>query len=220
MPNPLAKNPNFHTHKVFAAIGIILTALIIIIALLWYFTGSSLLFDNNEEDITKVSTSSAKKATDSSSKNADEEWVTYKGKNIYADFSANPQVLINYSFQHPKAWKEAYTATQGFAVISSHYENWLDDPPPGRFDVSATILNSGLNKTGVKTIFGGKEAWRKITDEKVDGLNTRTLNYQVESIKTLQGDMVNYDLQCRYFIGTDVDFETICDKIASSFKLL
>lgn len=73
MPEPMNQvspvKPTFDTHKVFAAIGIILTVTIFAIAALWYFT------DTNkgagvEEDV-KVTTSSAKPATNSATTSAE-----------------------------------------------------------------------------------------------------------------------------------------------------
>lgn len=61
VPNPLAQNPSFHTHKVFAAIGIILTISIIAIGGIWYFVQSAEdKAPATEDNTVKVSTSSAK----------------------------------------------------------------------------------------------------------------------------------------------------------------
>lgn len=60
--------PVFNTHKVFAAVGIILTIVIIFIAALWYFTDSN--SSGDEDQTVKVSTSSAKPATKSATKSA------------------------------------------------------------------------------------------------------------------------------------------------------
>ncbi len=57
--------PKFNTHKVFAAIGIILTVAIIAVAAIWYFTDSSSSSDDESGTTVKVSTSSAKPATKS-----------------------------------------------------------------------------------------------------------------------------------------------------------
>ena len=66
--NPTEK-PKFNTHKVFAAIGIILTVVILIIAALWYFVGDTFNTDD-ENNTVKVSTSSAKPSTNSATKSA------------------------------------------------------------------------------------------------------------------------------------------------------
>lgn len=61
--------PIFNTHKVFAAIGIILTMVIIILAALWYYTGMGADVEENEDTV-KVTTSSAKPASKSASPSA------------------------------------------------------------------------------------------------------------------------------------------------------
>lgn len=61
--------PKFNTHKVFAAVGIILTIIIIAIAAIWYFSGGN--FSSTDEDNTvKVSTTSAKPSTNPATKSA------------------------------------------------------------------------------------------------------------------------------------------------------
>lgn len=96
VPNPLASNPGFHTHKVFAAIGIILTVAIIAIGGIWYFVQST--EDKapaaEEETTVKVSTSSPKQKTVTKEVEKDEtaDWKTYQGK------------LINLSLKYPSNW--------------------------------------------------------------------------------------------------------------------
>ncbi len=74
VPNPVAKNPNIYTHKVFASVGLILIGTIIILSILAYFYPDQLAFlysrinwTNNDVVFNKVSTSSAKTATSSAS---------------------------------------------------------------------------------------------------------------------------------------------------------
>ncbi len=100
VPNPLAKNPNVHTHKVFASVGMILAGLIIVLF------GGAIAFDidiadifvskPSEETITKVSTSSAKQATDSAKKEEKDETADWA---IYSD----PKNLV--SFKHPNLYE-------------------------------------------------------------------------------------------------------------------
>ena len=61
--------PKFNTHKVFAAIGIILTAAIIITAAVWYFTDGRFTGEVEDHPV-KDSTSQAKPATNSATKSA------------------------------------------------------------------------------------------------------------------------------------------------------
>lgn len=70
-PQVVTATPKFNTHKVFAAIGIILTVTILILAALsWYFWDE--IFDTVEEEqvTTKVSTTSATTATNSATTSA------------------------------------------------------------------------------------------------------------------------------------------------------
>lgn len=65
VPNPLAKNPNVHTHKVFASVALILIGTIVILSILAYFYRDQVADFFNESsgskavETTKVSTSSA-----------------------------------------------------------------------------------------------------------------------------------------------------------------
>jgi hypothetical protein len=62
VPNPLAKNPNFHTHKVFAAIDLILIGVIVILIGATYIFGfnvADLFTSSSVEETTKVLTSSS-----------------------------------------------------------------------------------------------------------------------------------------------------------------
>ena len=54
VPNPLAKNPNIYTHKVFAAVGIILIVTIVAVAGIWYFANQS---GEKNDSANKVTTS-------------------------------------------------------------------------------------------------------------------------------------------------------------------
>lgn len=60
----------FNFHKVFAAIGIILTVVIIIVAAIWYLTDQNTK-GTSEDDTVKVTTSSAKPATKSATSAVD-----------------------------------------------------------------------------------------------------------------------------------------------------
>lgn len=54
VPNPLAKNPNIYTHKVFATVGLILIGVIVAVAGIWYFANQS---GAKNDSVNKVSTS-------------------------------------------------------------------------------------------------------------------------------------------------------------------
>ena len=92
VPNPFAKTPNFHTHKVFASIGIILIAMIIIGGGIWYFVQSAEDKAGTVDDntVNKTATSSAKTATSSATKDETADWKTYTSK--------------TFSVKYPEGW--------------------------------------------------------------------------------------------------------------------
>ncbi len=92
VPNPLAKNPNFYTHKVFAAIGLILIGTVVAVAGVWYYMESNSKGTAEEDNSVKVSTSSAKPATTSATKDITAEWKTF----------SHP--VIGFSIKYPETW--------------------------------------------------------------------------------------------------------------------
>lgn len=60
----------FDTHKVFAAIGIILTVTFLILAGLWWYFWGRVAEEVDEAQTVKVSTSSSKPSTNSATKSA------------------------------------------------------------------------------------------------------------------------------------------------------
>ncbi len=98
VPNPLAKNPNVHTHKVFASVGLVLIGVIIILSILGYFYRDQVADFFNEN----TGTANTEKATKSSisSEFSDKtigvafkipiEWELYS-----KDFSNNPDDTAN-----------------------------------------------------------------------------------------------------------------------------
>ncbi len=93
VPNPLAKNPNIHTHKVFASVGLILIGIIVLLSGLAFIYRDQVadLFEQktNTVESTKVSTSSAKTSTKSAEKDATSDRKTYKGKYFQMDYPSN-----------------------------------------------------------------------------------------------------------------------------------
>ena len=66
-----SKSKIFDFHKIFAAIGLILTVAIIVLSGVWYFVeGQHSSFFGDEEGTTKISTSSASIATKSATESA------------------------------------------------------------------------------------------------------------------------------------------------------
>ncbi len=80
VPNPLAKNPNIHTHKVFAAVGLILIGVILAVAGIWWYVNNQSETTTLEtaDTSTKVSTSSAKKTAESVEKTVEDEIAEWK----------------------------------------------------------------------------------------------------------------------------------------------
>ncbi len=70
-PTPAPASPGkFNTHKVFAAIGIILTVTILILAGLWWYFWGQVSDQVEENNAVKVTTSSAHPATNSATTSA------------------------------------------------------------------------------------------------------------------------------------------------------
>lgn len=83
VPNPMAKNPNFFTHKVFAAIGLILISTITIVAGVWWYVNRSAGSTATDNSTTvKVTTTSAKPATSSATKDETADWKTYTNSSV------------------------------------------------------------------------------------------------------------------------------------------
>lgn len=91
VPNPLAKNPNVHTHKVFATVGLILIGTILAVAGIWYYVASqdTSNYANDEINVTKVSTSSAKQQL---SKSDTSSWKYFSSSQY------------KYSYNYPEDW--------------------------------------------------------------------------------------------------------------------
>lgn len=167
VPNPLAKNPNVHTHKVFASVGLILIGVIAILGALAFIYRDQVanLFDTKtaEENTTatKVSTSSAKQATDSAKKVDTQDWITYTNTEL------------GFSHLYPDNWMTRecdgmiffYAPTNdnlglcnsgfgGMVVVSYSEDSYTDSiNMEGYTDVS--YLEGG---TRVETSVGGKVA--------------------------------------------------------------
>jgi hypothetical protein len=109
VPNPLAKNPNIHTHKVFASVGLILIGAILALAIgaiVFKVDVAELFGTQKAEDSTtiKVATNSAKKATGSATKDETADWKTYTN-NTY-----------RFSFKYPDSWEQKTTTTDSWKV--------------------------------------------------------------------------------------------------------
>jgi hypothetical protein len=98
VPNPLAQNPSFHTHKVFASVGLILIGLIVGIGGTWYFVQSAQdKAPATEDNKVKVSTSSAKTKTETKLTEKDET----------ADWKNHTSTKLGFLIKYPNDWTTA-----------------------------------------------------------------------------------------------------------------
>ncbi len=87
VPNPLAKNPNFYTHKVFASIGLVLIGAVAILF------GAAIIFRVNLTDLLgNTATNENKVATSSAKPNPTANWKTYTSQ------------TANFSIKYPSDW--------------------------------------------------------------------------------------------------------------------
>lgn len=106
VPNPLAKNPNVHTHKVFASVGLILIGVIVILGILAFIYRDQVadMFDTKtaEENTTttKVSTTSAKPATSSATNDETKGWKIYTS------------TTFKYTIKYPPDWTEKVSSQE------------------------------------------------------------------------------------------------------------
>ncbi len=163
VPNPLAKNPNVHTHKVFATVGLILIGLIISLAFvvvgIWGYFNPNITPE--PESTVKVSTSSAKKSTDSAEKT---DLTTYKSE------------TFKYSIDYPKTY-----------TIKTNYGNYDDDKTKPHGEVRLNAQETGTKfiqgKNGIiiyETFEGG---FCEYSGENVEKCKVEELNVSGQIIK-------------------------------------
>ncbi len=98
VPNPLAKNPNFYTHKVFATVGLILIGVIVLLL------GAAIIFRVNLNDLLgNINFTENKVASSSAKSDKTENWKTYTDENI--------------TFKYPLNWKTIYSKDASTAEI-------------------------------------------------------------------------------------------------------
>lgn len=171
VPNPLAKNPNFHTHKVFAAIGIILIVAIVIVGGIWYFVQSALDKVIPDEFVTnKVSTSSAKISTTSA---VPADWNVYENTKYsyslkypqYLHFGGSPETTtdkLTLTNGENDSYKFPENKFIGIRILIITTEKSLDDflketYPENQAGIPAFetgIQNGKINKTSIDNISG------------------------------------------------------------------
>lgn len=192
VPNPVAKNPNIYTHKVFASVGLILFGTIVILSVLAYFYRDQVAdFFNtakdNSAEITKVSTSSAK--TDAENQTSNE--TTSDQSTEWKTFSSSE---LGFSIKYPPTWVQKGPGEGGANdknvnfyspdYISSNNFGYLED---GSF----IYVNSGSMYSGVNTI----DDWVEDTGYQISNRQ----NITVDGIEAAKFDYVNnhgakYDL--------------------------
>lgn len=212
VPNPLAKNPNVHTHKVFAAVGLILIGVIITVAGIWYYVeGQSGTADtaSNETITTKVSTSSAKADTKTEEK-ADEtaDWKTYTNSTYGYSIKYPSDYTIEESTQ-PFAVNFPGGSTEKIGVQSLYIK-------PGNYLTGGEIFAVSVLKESIDdTLARDRKNFsiEKETEIKIEGAD--------RSVKWVVGDMTVVDTQKGSYVyvlsdgGSKIgDFDTI----SSTFK--
>lgn len=242
VPNPLAKNPNIYTHKVFASIGIILIVTILAAAGVWYYVENQSGTKDTTEQVTetKVATSSAKtetkteekrNETTSSKKDETAAWKTYSSKEM------------GYSIKYPDTLKVLGDSLNDSSVNGFYSETSFQSPGLDYIDFSveqdAGTLGKGdydninsyeIGKEVVKELRAGLTlTYTRLENTKIDGEvaikqvwetnNSGVLNYGYE-IMIKHG---NSYYRIRNMSRTKIKFENdkaTLDLMSSTFKFL
>ena len=220
VPNPLAKNPNVYTHKVFAAVGLILIGTIIAVAGVWWYVENQTGAETaNKTTTTKVSTSSAKKTTASAEKEETADWKIYTS------------TKFNYSLKYPTEWLT--TDCDPSPVLFAPKKNYLgvcnsgfgglisvsNNPAPGFDEVTDNYVAANYDDFKKETLsVGVKTAVRisgtsKINNEIVDERGTKIIVYLIELGPSFLS--INYS-QSKSWDDYSQEFE----QMVSTFKFL
>lgn len=183
VPNPLAKNPNVHTHKVFAAVGLILIFTIAIAAGIWYYVAgrysindSVINYSNTKTDTTnKTSTSSAKKDESAS-------WKNYSNSDI------------GFSIRFPQNFK--VDEATGYSIIYNGIKLNLG-PPNDNYPTGIAVYTRN-GKSGREACFA--EVCQNTSNPSVGK------NYSIQDIKINNATGVKLTntlspLQADYYLG-------------------
>lgn len=191
VPNPLAKNPNVHTHKVFAAVGLILIGVVILAAVIWYFAIGR--FPAKTETTTSTTQTVKQNTTSTKSASVDPtaDWKTYTNSSIF-------------TLKYPNSWVYTDSTTNNLCSDNSVFfapsESLLgkcasgfggliavgNASAPDTTDTIAAQYNSAdytdFQKTN--TTVGGKAAIKisgisQKVDEIADSRGTKTIVYIV-----------------------------------------
>lgn len=212
VPNPLAKNPNFHTHKVFAAIGIILIVMVIIGGGIWYFVQSAedKVGTIDENSTIKTATSSARTATSSAAKDETADWKIYTNSTYGFSIKYPSDYTIEESTQ-PFAVNFPGGSTEKIGVQSLYIK-------PSNYLTGGELFAVSVLKENIEdTLARDRKNFsiEKETEIKIEGAD--------KSVKWVAGDMLVVDTQKGSYVyvlsdsGSKIeDFDTI----SSTFKFL
>lgn len=228
VPNPLAKNPNVNTHKVFASIGLVLIGVIIIIAGVWYYVDGRFSTAETNDSTAKVTTSSAKPKTSttssdlSSKKDETKDWKTY----IREDFG--------FSLKHPESWYEdPYSdpnpVITNYDTSKDEARGYVPNLDKGKIKISIS-RNSKQDKSLEKQVseYLNSPTYDNQTktnsssiSTKVDGENAIKIEYKIDL--GVYGAVYIEKGNFFYVVTSFNDYESnekIFDQIVSTFKFL
>lgn len=242
MPEPTPQvtpaAPKFNTHKVFAAIGIILIVAIIFASGLWYFTEGNSSSDN-EGTTVKVSTSSAKPKTSTTSSNSSSK------KDETADWKIFTSTKWSFSVKYPKDWEIAKDVDLGASLMKTEIYgepgvgfSFKNSDSTSFEPLYSRIKSYQVNQTvEYKTTMDNppgsgnliKDTYKRLSDTKVDG--KEALRYTIsfgykdvgvnESYNYLikNGDQIFW-VQIIPLGMTMSQAQTLLDNMLSTFKFL
>ncbi len=235
VPNPLAKNPNVYTHKVFASVGLILIGAIVATAGIWWYVENQSGSKIPEDEITttKVSTSSAnsknyktseifgKKGNVSSEKLDSSNWKEYK--TMYFSFSYPPDFTVGNEYKN------------GIRLLSGDYKFNQEPNVSGDYYLSGTDVSITYDTASLESYdtFDEVAEDRRISKEGVSVLDYILLDHQNAMRSTWKGEwntnkyeiLAVKDKRVFYLIqsfpGNQQDLDTsVLDTIVTTFKFL
>ncbi len=222
VPNPLAKNPNVHTHKVFAAIGIILIVMVIIGSGIWYFVQSAEdkveLVD--ETTVTKTATSSAKESwkthtvKDFMSFDYPTSW-TVSSQSVTVILLQSPNLLVTNTTLGSKPYADAEANRGTYVIITK--EPYISDK---KLIDYVKQLNSSVTAdegTYTQTTLGQEDSVR--FDSKIGSNNTVKNSFILTVLYTLhEGNL--FTVYRSYPEDMQSEFESTFQKVVSTVKFL
>jgi len=216
VPNPLAANPRFNTHKVLAAVGIILVFAILVVGGVWIYLGGANTTNPVEDNSIKV-------ATSSSTKDETADWKTYTN------------TTIGYSVKLPKTW----LTTENLASNPScSGDKTVDYFAPTK----ETFVICGSDKTSMVSIISQKGTYPTDKTELLNALKNGTVeNTKIDNNTAVKvsGEYYiaegatgnNGAVSITYYVNhqgnyltiwyvSKSDYKKIFDQIVSTFKFL